>query len=280
MPNEKLEIDIPQSKSGRIYVGLSWDDIFDKTASNTLTKNEIKGAMITALLKPKFIIAYIVFVLFFTLLGQAIYVALFSFNWSILLVLFISSNIAFGLWMRSALNKGGIHYLIDNQQKSEDLPGRDKKYGQFDIDLHCFVFNQNKEFLFEIDPTPEKMLNPGDPMSIYHSGEETDGAGVFDDETICIETNKLKEEYCYFAFAVANDCAYDFDKINNLEVRLVNSKDEKTVHQSKINSNEADGFIYCYVYKENSKWFYKTIEEYVKFDEQWQDEIIKLVQTL
>ncbi len=280
MPNKKFELDIPQSKSGRIYVGLSWDDIFDKTTAKALTKSEIRGAMMTALLRPKFIIAYLLFVLFFTLLGQAIYVALFPFNLSVLLGLFVLSNIAFGLWMRSALSKGGIHYLIDNKQKDEDLSGRDKKYGQFDIDLHCFVFDQNKDFLFEINPTAQKNLSPDEPPSVYHSGEETDGAGVFDDETIHVETNKIKDEYCYFVFAVANDCAHDFDKINSLKVRLVNSKDEKTEHKSVINSNESDGYVYCCVHKEGGKWFNNTIDKYVRFDDQWQDEIAKIVQAI
>lgn len=287
MSGKTFELNIPDTKAGRVYVGLSWDDIFDITTAKNLTKSDIARAMITALLQPKFIAFYLIFVV----LMLSAYMQLVSFlsyinrpyidlSWPNTLVVVIAATIGFAIYMRAALKKGAMPSLIDGQQKTEDLEGRDEKYAQFDMDLHCFVFDQNKNFLFEIDPTTEKTVNPGESVSVYHSGEETDGAGVYDDETIHIETKKTQDDYSYFVFAVSNDCAFSFDKINNLKIRLVNSLDDSTLHEKPVDSGENDGYVYGCVYRQQDKWFFTPIEKYIKFDENWQNEIKSLLSTV
>ncbi|MGH1455251.1 MAG: TerD family protein [Alphaproteobacteria bacterium] len=274
MSVEKVKIDIPNTTAGRIYAGLSWEDIFDEKTSKSLSQADVNKA-IRQTLPPQKIALLIFFALIF---GQLLYLQAVMYeptingNLTALIVSFIlSATLIFAYYTSPAT-------LMQSSKKETDIPERDNTYQGFDIDLHCYIFNKNKEFLFEINPTSEKLINPDGKTTVYHSGEDIDGIGAYDDETIHIETKNIKSDYCHFIFAVTNDCKHEFDKINKLKIRLANSENEETYIDTNINSNEGDGFIFCHVQKEDNKlWHVTPIHKYIKFDDNILNEIKKTI---
>lgn len=279
-----FDIEIPQSEAGRIHAGLSWEDIYAQGAHGKLTSLDILEAKIQSFPKFRsFVIFAIFLVLLFSLYLQV--TGFFGDAQSMSILALMTSIILFGVALILALYVSYALYAISTQRdlflifsrKDIDEPGRDTYFKNFDVDLHCFVFDKNKELLFQIDPTTENLVNPGETICVYHSGEESDGTGAFDDEIVYIETRKLPEDYAYFVYAVSNDCAHDFDKINDLKIRLVESVSDKTLLEKNIDSGENDGYVFCCVYKSGDVWRCQPIEQYTAFKDNWQDDVKALL---
>jgi len=62
---------------------------------------------------------------------------------------------------------------ICSGEKAHDLPGRDTNYKNYDLDLYCFILDQNGKFLDFVGPESHNVLD--DSEKIYHSGEDFSG---------------------------------------------------------------------------------------------------------
>ncbi len=290
MSAESFPIDIPNTQAGRIHVGLSWNDIYDETTAKALTQRDISNAKVSTFPKVRVLIIFLIF----TLLSQAIAAQLIYLvrvtaelfstdstqsiieniepSWMSFIIVLILSTTLFIYMLYKAINQKGFFLILGEKHHDDDQ--RDKNHMNFDLDLHCYVYDKDKKFLFSIDPQSKKLIPPDESeTAIYHSGEETDGSGVFDDETIHIETKKLNDDYHHFIFAVSNDCAHEFNKINELKVRLANSQTDETIIEDAINSNESDGYVFCSIHKNGDQWVYKKIGKYIPFDDNWKTKL-------
>lgn len=269
--SEAVRLDLSKSLSGRIYAGLSWDDSYHP--NSRINKSSRLLLKFEDIPKNYLLILFVIF--------------LFFYSWGFSLVLpLLELDPAPFFWIAPVIAFGSALLLSlfvmklegpDNtfSRKTEDLPERDKNYRHFDIDLHCFAYDKNKNYLFEVSPENRKLVSPDG--KIYHSGEEETGIGVYDDETIHIEIKKLPDHYSYFVFSVSNDCAHSFKKISNLKVRLVDSASEKTIAEASISSDAADGFAFCSVHRANDEWFFSPINQYIKFDKEWKTSLTQFL---
>lgn len=266
-----VEFKLSPAGIGRFYAGLAWDGIYD---GKELSKGQISRQQLSDFLNPQtfflILLGYIG-----VLIAYVSYAFLFDVSLSVLgaFIAFIIATIVIG-YLVFLYVKNTPSFLLTPKKEEDDM-GRDKKFGHFDIDLHCMVFDKNGTFLLEISPRTEHMLSL--EGGIYHSGEDTDGQGVYDDEAIYVESRKLPPEYHSFVFCASNDCAHEFNKVPNLKIRLADSYRDNTVIDSAISSAEADGYIFCLVYREEGKWFYRRIDKYLRFAFNWEQEVRKMV---
>lgn len=296
---DALKLNLSPSNKGRVYVGLSWDDIYEHGAGQGITESDISAAKIQSLPKIRLVVVYIL-VLALGLcaalaLGSEIEIdSIMSFRLRYVLeyIFYIDTEsintgykvnslyfcmfIAHALFITALLITISMpNFFLLFSQKNIDRPERDKDFKNFDIDLHCFIYDENKNLVTEINPESKNLVT--EDGAVYHSGEESDGAGVFDDETIHIETINVPDNYHYFVFCVSNDCAHSFDKIRNLKIRLVDSQSETTLYDYAISSGEFDGFSFCVLHKTQDGWVCRKIEKYLPFTPDWQESIRALL---
>lgn len=266
-----IEFKLSPSGIGRFYAGLSWDGMFDgKHLSKVQLGRQRISDFLTFERMMMYLIGYVVFFIGYVSLSDLIGFHTDLFGAAISFI--VATAIMFALTMLYIRN---VPAYILTPKKERDNAGRDKGFGHFDIDLHCMVFDKNGTFLLEISPRTEHMLSP--ERAVYHSGEDTDGQGVYDDEAIYVETRKIPAEYNAFVFCASNDCAHNFNKIPDLKIRLTDSYRDETVIDSSITSGEADGYVFCMVHRNGDKWFYRRIDQYMPFAPHWEEDIKRLV---
>ncbi|MCB9979193.1 MAG: TerD family protein [Rhodospirillales bacterium] len=260
-----VKLDLSKSISGRVYVGLSWDNAYHP--GSKLGKGSQFFLKLEDIPKTEILILSFIFLFFYS---WGLFLAFDSIR-----LLFLALPLAIGTAVFLSLFLSRLEGPFFSK-KEKDLPGRDEDFSHFDIDLHCFAYDINRNFLFEISPETRKLISPDG--KIYHSGEEETGIGVYDDETIHIELKKLPDLYSFFVFSVSNDCRHSFNKISNLKVRLVDSASEQTLLETLVSSDQADGFAFCTLYKNDGEWFFSPIAQYLKFDGEWKTSLTQFLE--
>ena len=73
--------------------------------------------------------------------------------------------------------------------ENDDPDARDSDFGHFDIDLYCYIFDENGEHVDTVEPEYKKLIN--DSETDYLSGDDFTGLGGGDNEQIYINTKQL-----------------------------------------------------------------------------------------
>lgn len=162
-----------------------------------------------------------------------------------------------------------------HSSKSEDAKGRDTQYSLRDLDLMCFIYDGNGKFIRVIGPDPDNLIDPH--KSVYHSGEEFTGEGVYDDESICIEADSILDEYVHFIFVIASDSNLSLSQCGNFGINVMDGADNKicsetvTAEESQHNS----AYVFARISRSQQDWSLHKIAAYGDFDTQWSGELKK-----
>ena len=95
------------------------------------------------------------------------------------------------------------------------------KDSQHDLDVNCFVYDQDKNFIDFIGSEASDTIDSSG--KIYHSGDNMCGTGEGDDETITVELANLPANYQTLVFLVEISSRHSFAQVEAPEVRVVDS---------------------------------------------------------
>lgn len=156
-----------------------------------------------------------------------------------------------------------------NSEKKTDAPGRDMNFSGRDLDLLCFIFDENKKFIREIGPSPETLID--ETSSIYHSGEEYTGESAGDDEVVTIDINKLPETYKHFVIVVVSDSKLSLAECGTFKLRIADSSKDMNFILEDINApqNNSSAYIFASITRDGDVWNAKKIGTFTDFNTDW-----------
>ncbi|MCB1680984.1 MAG: TerD family protein [Alphaproteobacteria bacterium] len=170
----------------------------------------------------------------------------------------------------------GFLLHIRSAEKDEDGKGREKNYAHFDLDLLCFALDHDGNKVAYTGPAPEDAIDKEEVM--YHSGENYNGYGGYDDEQIHIEMNTIPPTYENLFFIVASDSKFSLNQVQNPSIRLVDCKNEKTLVETPLKApvdQETYAYIFGRLYRKGSEWFFQEIGEFTDGEQDWPSSLKK-----
>lgn len=225
------------NNSTRLMIGLKWDPrqtkIKDKSASGALS-----------------LVTYILSILFWV---PSQFVSLFTRKVTA---------------APSKLSNNVLYNAQNIDKKSDDGSSREENFTQYDLDLYCYVFDQQNELLFINGPENENMIS--DNGVVYSSGENYTGRGIYDDESAYIDLSKITNNHANFFIVVVSDCKYDFASLDNQPViRIVDSKFEKELKSISIPTDKELGkgrfaYIYARLSQQDGVWNFHPIQTFAQ----------------
>jgi stress response protein SCP2 len=163
-------------------------------------------------------------------------------------------------------------------RRKENKAGRNIKFKKRDLDLHCFIFDEDKQFVCEVSPEPQKLIDPS--SSVYHSGDDYSGEGSFDDETIKLELNRLSRDYAHFFFVVTCDTKLTLAQCGEFRLHLYDPQSNKDLLLKKTKSEDGAAhasYIFCHLHKTDGAWDANPIESFGPYDRDWPLELAKMI---
>ena len=158
-------------------------------------------------------------------------------------------------------------YLKRPVNEYDDIDERNIEFEQFDLDLHCYIFDAENNIVDDVEADFSKLHD--ESKTVYHSGDDFTGLGAGDDEQVYIHTTQIPDEYHHFIFVVKSDCAFSLDEIENPVIRIADSQTNENFleigMEAPANLN-APAFIAAVFSRHDNAWSLKTIGEYSDFD--------------
>jgi stress response protein SCP2 len=143
---------------------------------------------------------------------------------------------------------------------------------QHDLDLSCFVYNKNGEYIDFVGPMAQDNIDQDG--CIYHSGDDAGGAGNLDDEHISVELAGLPFETVSLIFVAEIRSDHTFEQITNPSIRVADGFTNKNLHAMKLATDkEAEGktaCIFARVHRDKGSptgWSLQIIDQYPKLDD-------------
>ncbi|MEM9470227.1 MAG: TerD family protein [Pseudomonadota bacterium] len=140
------------------------------------------------------------------------------------------------------------------------------KDGQHDLDINCFVYDQNSNFIDFIGAQAHETID--ESGKIYHSGDNMCGSGDGDDETITVELANLPDHYKSLVFLVEVNGKHNFGEVLNPEARLVDSMSNKELLHASLSEDTAkdrNALVFIAITKDSespSGWTLHNINDY------------------
>ena len=231
------DLKISQDDAGRFFVGLSWDP---REAPNVevrldapVQEGDTLGKIIDIMMKPL-------------------------------------NFLRVGFW---TLLKGILGDMYaDSLTKKTDAKGRDKTARQFDLDLDCYIFCKDMNYLRTVGTEDDNLIDPS--RRVYHTGDNQGGLGGGDDEQVFVETKGLPAEYHHLFFVVKSDSKFTLGEFLNPKVRLTDSKTEQNALESTIVPEKGVAglynYVFCRVSRSGEGWKFFNIDEYLGDDIPWE----------
>lgn len=166
-----------------------------------------------------------------------------------------------------------------NQERSEKIDNekeRENSY-EYDLDLYCFAIKKEDGSIVKIGPENKNLITTDN--TVFHSGEDTTGQGIFDDETIHIKLKEAQKIYSQFYIVVNSDSQNNFSNMDNKPtLRVIRSKEEQDILVTRIvtesdQTKEKNGYIFIKIYNEKGMWKLNQIDKFTTFVENFEDEI-------
>ena len=256
---QTLQLEQFESGSGRILIGLSWDtkDSENKSASsdpNFLREDASSGEVAFQTIKdlPDATIDI------FKLAGKK------------------SEQMKKNFWWH--FKTGGVFRYLTHGGKQLDGPGREKDYPDLDLDLSCYVFNQQAQFEVEIGPGAYEASDASG--SVYHSGDDSTGHAGPDDEQIFINTQDVPDTYAHFFIVVTSDCRFSLDETNDPFLRIAQSKNNTNYFTQSIKpavNLDAYACVCAHIYRDGEHWYVHNITDFVDFNTDWKTQLAKYI---
>lgn len=170
-----------------------------------------------------------------------------------------------------SLSKGGNISLTKDIAKDPKFTlglgwdARSTDGSPFDLDASAFMvgtsgkITRNEDFVFYNAPN-----HPSG--AVVYNGDNTDGAGEGDDETISLDFSKIPEEIDKIAITVsiheAVERGQNFGQVTDAYVRLLDSNGEIPFKFDLSEDASLDtALIFGEFYKKNGEWKFKAVEQ-------------------
>jgi tellurium resistance protein TerD len=169
--------------------------------------------------------------------------------------------------------KGGFSLLKGNLTRLHeklDEDGRDANDLNFDLDLICFIYDADGNYISAVDQ--EAWTSMDDTGHVYHSGEDMVGSGGPDDEQIYIHTKNLPIHIHELFFIVLSDCAHAFKDVLNPMVHVTDSYSNKPllkVEIDKLPDSDKYAFVFCRICRDGEDWAVQNISQFTEFEQDW-----------
>ncbi|MAZ76767.1 MAG: hypothetical protein CMH31_05635 [Micavibrio sp.] len=127
------------------------------------------------------------------------------------------------------------------------------KDSQHDLDINCFVYDQNRTFIDFVGA--EAADNMDESGKIYHSGDNMCGTGEGDDETITVELANIPAHYHALVFLVEVSGIHVFSEVENPEARIVDSMSNKELINAQLTDERAQNskaFVFASITRDNN----------------------------
>lgn len=140
------------------------------------------------------------------------------------------------------------------------------KDSQHDLDINCFVYDQNRTCIDFIGAEANETVDKSG--KIYHSGDNMCGAGEGDDETITVELANIPGHYNTLVFLVEVSGIHVFSEIENPAIRIVDSMSNAELLQTDLTHEQganSKAFAFAAIYRDStspSGWTLTNISEY------------------
>lgn len=156
-----------------------------------------------------------------------------------------------------------MNYMPKTVNQHDDPDHRDTDFEGFDLDLYCYIFDEQGALVEKVGPDYKDVVSEGG--EVYHSGDDFSGLGGLDDEQIYIETKKLPENYKHFLFVVKSDCKFNLNDISDPVVRIADGKTNEDFLKEDIRpaaNMNASALIFAHMAEVNDNWTITNISEY------------------
>lgn len=134
----------------------------------------------------------------------------------------------------------------------------------FDLDASVFVLGENKKILSDAHFIFYNNLISPDG-AVEHTGDNTDGAGDGDDESIKIDLSKIANNATEICFVVtihdAENRKQNFGQVRNSFVRVYNpdSKEEILKYELEEDFSVETAVEFGRLYKKNNEWKFEAV---------------------
>lgn len=142
---------------------------------------------------------------------------------------------------------------------------------EFDLDLSAYVFGSQGRLRNIV--TGDLSHQTGEGGMIWHTGDDTDGAGNigdhYDDERIFVVLDGLAEDLTDVFFVVTSKNAFSFGDVESPEVRLADGGTKSVItfaRPGEDNGGEQHAFIFAHVKRTADGWAWREINEYAAKD--------------
>jgi tellurium resistance protein TerZ len=125
-----------------------------------------------------------------------------------------------------------------------------KKDSQHDLDVSCYIYTKNGEFIDFVGAEAQDSMDESE--KIYHSGDDMTGTGDGDDEFISAELASLPNNIHGIVYLAEVRSAHSFKDVDAPFIRLVDGINDNTLLESHISGEEADernAFIFAAIYR-------------------------------
>jgi stress response protein SCP2 len=161
-----------------------------------------------------------------------------------------------------------ILVALNWNERSDKVTIKDKIRGtnqQHDLDIACFVFNESGEYIDFVGAMAQDAMDS--TGCIYHSGDDSTGEGISDDETISVELGGLPFDTTDLFFVVEVMSDHSFSEVSNPSIRIADGMTDKNLHESHINTGDASkkAFLAARISRNDRSptgWDLHIIEEY------------------
>ncbi len=137
---------------------------------------------------------------------------------------------------------------------------------QHDLDLSCFVFDRNGEYIDYVGAMAQDAMDQ--TGAIYHSGDDATGEGDGDDESVSCELAGLPEDTAHLIFVAEIRSDHTFKDIDQPAGRIADGMTDNNLLELSIAATEgkdAKACVMARIYRDPASptgWNLHLIDEY------------------
>lgn len=152
------------------------------------------------------------------------------------------------------------------EEKKVGLFKRAKGDSQHDLDIQCYIYNKDKEFLDFVGAEAQDSMDQSE--TIYHSGDDQNGTGEGDDEFISAELAKMPRAIHGVVFMVEIQSNHFFSHVDAPFARLADGFDNTNLIEMPIDgdlASRSQAFVMCALNRDSSSptgWRAHNISEF------------------
>lgn len=160
----------------------------------------------------------------------------------------------------------------DERERATFMDKLKRTNQQHDLDLACFVYNKKGEYIDFVGAMAQDNIDQ--TGCIYHSGDDSGGAGGLDDEYISVELADLPYDTTDLVFVAEIRSDHTFKDIANPSFRVADGASNKELHREPLvqggKGGDSQACVLAHIYRDGGSetgWSLHIIDQYPKLDD-------------